>query len=179
MSELGNGHGCDARRRPRPAPRRTPRAPPPDGLLEGLAGLDEARQQRVAALRPARPAAQQEAVGAVDHAHDRHRVGPREVMRAACRQAALVPGVGDLGRLAAVGAVAVAAVPRQQRAGIGGKRGLACGQLGGGLAQAGGVLHDRARRRSRPARRAVCRRPSRGRPPNRPGAASSRCSPSS
>ena len=107
------------------------------GLLERLARLDEAGQRAVAAGRPGRLAAEQDAV-AVDDEHDHHRVGARVVVGAAGGAAC----AGSPPRRPRCGApqtraVRVGAVPVAQRDGVGGQAALGCAQPRGGVAQAG------------------------------------------
>ena len=82
----------------------------PHRLLDRLAGLDEAGEARIHALRKARLAAEQAAL-AVERQHDDDRIGAREMLRLAGVAFAPPAGGGDPRRRAAIGAEAVARVP--------------------------------------------------------------------
>ena len=107
-----------------------------DRLLEALARLDEAGQRGVAARRPARRAAEQQPV-AVGDEHDHDRIGARVVVGAAARADR---GRGRPRRRSGGAPQAaqkrVAAVPVEQRRGVGDEPALALREHGGRLAQA-------------------------------------------
>src|SRR5687768_6860262 len=86
-----------------------------DAFFDRFARLDEPGERRVAARWIARLAAEQEITVPLDQ-HDRHRVGAREVLRAAGPAIALPAALGERGRLAATGAEAVPGVPVEQAA---------------------------------------------------------------
>jgi hypothetical protein len=98
---------------------------PRDRFLEAFAGLDESRQHRAHAGRPARLAAEQQAVlavpGAVADRHDDRRVGAREMygLAGAVGAAALMAGLLACGRRAADAAEMVAPMPMHEPARIG------------------------------------------------------------
>ena len=83
------------------------------GLFERLAALDEAGERREERARPRGLAAEQAAL-AVEHEHDHHRVGAREVLGRARVAPAGPAAVLRARRLAAAGAEAVAGMPVQQ-----------------------------------------------------------------
>ncbi|KAG1255494.1 hypothetical protein G6F68_010332 [Rhizopus microsporus] len=87
------------------------------GLLEGLAGLDEAGQHRVAARRPVRlPAQQQPAL--VLHRHDHRRIHPRVMLGGALRAATDEAATGERHGTAAHATEAGTRVPVGHAAGI-------------------------------------------------------------
>jgi O-acetylserine/cysteine efflux transporter len=104
------------------------------GLLRRLPRRHEPGQQRVAARRPARPAAEQQPVLMRDE-HDHHGVGAREVRGATAGAAAREAALGQPGERAADGAVGVAAMPGHQRHEVGRDPAFAGGQRRAGVAE--------------------------------------------
>ena len=155
ISEVGNGHGWEAMYRGVPTlDARLLAHLARDGLLEALARLDEPRQ------RASSGPAGQRRLAAEQHAGRRRRTSM--ITTGSVRGWCSAPQFGqrrsdaalaDRRRRAAGRAEAVAAVPVQQRGGVGGEPGVLGRERRGGLAHAGHVGARRGLRLRTPARR--------------------------
>lgn len=110
-----------------------------DGGLHRLAGLHEARQQRLHPLRPGRLPPDERGI-AVGDEHDDDRVGAREMPGAAGGAEPVPARLRHLRRLAAGGAEAVARMPGEEAARGGGHGGIRIRQLGHDRAEFGEFL---------------------------------------
>ena len=193
-ARTGTARAARRHRRPRRIRRRPPRGFRADRLFDRLAGFEKAGEARIHALGKARLAAEQ-AVLAIDREHDDDRIGARKMLRLA--GVALAPPArrGDARRRAAIGAMAVAGVPMEDRLGLpedGERRrarpGLARrssadrrvpGRPGRERSACAGRRSRRCDRRfPRPRRRRAARRRPARRAPSTPSSASKRAPPS-